>query len=112
MLVREACSAQPQSGRCQELPTDCRAGRLPAARRASQLTPPIGRTRAPEIERPVLLALRSEQERSCLGFRQSDLSVRPLRSVARAHTRKHAAPSDVFQLAAARSIIEPVDGTT
>jgi len=29
-----------------------------------------------------------------------------------AHARKQAAPSDVFQLAAAWSSIDPVDGTT
>ena len=38
--------------------------------------------------------------------------VRPERNVASAQTRKQAAPADVFQLAAARSSIEPSDGTT
>ena len=38
--------------------------------------------------------------------------VRPERKVASAQTRKQAAPADVFQLAAARSSIEPSDGTT
>ena len=38
--------------------------------------------------------------------------VRPERKVASAQARKQAAPADVFQLAAARSSIEPSDGTT
>ena len=40
------------------------------------------------------------------------LNERPLRSVATAQAKKHAAPSAVFQLAQARSSIEPSDGTT
>ena len=40
------------------------------------------------------------------------LNERPLRSVATAQAKKHAAPSAVFQLAPARSSIEPSDGTT
>jgi hypothetical protein len=36
----------------------------------------------------------------------------PVRKVSSAHARKQAAPSDVFQLHAAWSIIDPVEGTT
>ena len=46
---------------------------------------------------------------ACLETRRD---VRPERKVASAQTRKHAAPADVFQVAAARSSIEPSDGTT
>lgn len=35
-----------------------------------------------------------------------------VRRVSSAQARKHAAPNDVFQLAAARSSTEPVEGTT
>ena len=43
---------------------------------------------------------------------RGDFDVRPVRSVARAHPRKHAAPTAVVQFAAARSIVEPLAGTT
>jgi hypothetical protein len=35
----------------------------------------------------------------------------PVLSVSSAQARKHAAPSEVFQLAAAASSIDPVEGT-
>ena len=57
----------------------------------------------PEFEREFadyVTALRTRRE------------VRPERKVASAQARKQAAPADVFQLAAARSSIEPSDGTT
>ena len=54
--------------------------------------------------------------RSCSSSRSSRrtgiFEARSVCSVSSAHARKQAAPSDVFQLAAARSSIEPVDGTT
>jgi hypothetical protein len=43
---------------------------------------------------------------------RGDFSVRPVRSVATAFARKHAAPAAVFQFTAAWSSSEPVAGTT
>ena len=54
------------------------------------------------------LAICSSLWRRCS---RGDFRVRPVKSVANAHVRKHAAPSAVFQFAAARFRTEPVDGT-
>jgi hypothetical protein len=65
--------------------------------------PPDAPVSWPEFERDFaeyVTALRTRRE------------VRPERNVANAQARKQPAPADVFQLAAARSTIEPSDGTT
>ena len=73
----------------------------------------------PEFERQFAehVAAIAERERqapasssSLRGRRAFD--VRPDRNVARAHTKKQAAPAAVFQFAAARSSSEPDEGTT
>ena len=49
---------------------------------------------------------------SCSSRRSGIFDALPVRNVSIAQARKHAAPSDVFQLAAARSSTEPLEGTT
>jgi len=67
------------------------------------LEPPAGQTL--EISLELCSSWRSSR-------RGGVFRPRPAWNVSSAQARKHAAPSDVFQLAAARSIIDPVDGTT
>jgi len=47
-----------------------------------------------------------------IQYYRGDFTVRPEAAAATPQARKHAAPSAVFQFAAARSMIEPCDGTT
>jgi hypothetical protein len=66
---------------------------------------------APRIQRTSPTSLSSACSSARTRRNRGDLVVRPVRSVASAHARKHAAPAAVAQFAAARSRIEPVAGT-
>jgi hypothetical protein len=59
------------------------------------------------LERDRQLSASSSSRRGCRAFAE-----RPECRAASAHARKQAAPADVVQLAAARSSVEPDDGTT
>ena len=79
--------------------------RLRSARRRRREPPPALRR---EGRHP-----RRGRRRPALGSRgRPDREERLERIVPTAHARKHAAPRDVFQFAAARSSIEPLSGTT
>ena len=92
----------------------------PGWRRDGPRTPPPDAPVCwPDFERQFAehVAALAERERQTPASSSSErgrrvFDVRPERNVASAHTRKQAAPAAVFQFAAARSSIEPDDGTT